>query len=144
MLGALEDPDERVLGAALNAAVEGCSFPAAMRIMRCLQDRALDARAAVLGVRAVAAHRTDEVLHWLLGMVLVETRLLRRTRLAPSSPEMLVALGALAAHWRNDPRAAEALALAGRSDDADVRVAITHGARRLSSSTLRAIEKDVR
>jgi len=50
--------------------------------------------------------------------------ILRRTRLAPASPELLAALSALAAHWSADPRAARAIALARESASPSIRAAV--------------------
>jgi hypothetical protein len=75
-------------------------------------------------VRAVASRRDDEALAWLLGRIITTGGLLRRVRLAPSSPEVLASLGALAAHWGDDPRAAVAIALARQSTSASFRAAV--------------------
>jgi len=75
-------------------------------------------------VRAIASRRDRETLAWILDRTLVIGGLLRRTRLAPASPELLASLGALAAHWADDPLAAVAINLARQSTSASLRAAV--------------------
>ena len=75
-------------------------------------------------VRAVASRRDDEALAWILDRTLVTGGLLRRTRLAPASPELLASLGALATYWGEDPRAVVAITLARQSTSASLRAAV--------------------
>ena len=83
------------------------------------QDLAVRAAA----VRAVATVRDDDTLDWLLSRVLQSGGLLRRTRLAPATPEMLAALTAIATRWPDDLRTAQALSLARSSASQSVRAA---------------------
>jgi len=120
-LSALTDPDNRVAFAGLTAAQEQC--PAACRdLIRKRVDRGdLDAQLRTMGIRIVARQRTAATLHWLLGFVVTEARWPLRLRLRPATPEMLSALGEVAAYWSADPQAATALALAENSKDPEVR-----------------------
>jgi hypothetical protein len=132
MITALGDADERVAFIALNAALEHCSGAAARLIMRRVEQGELkDSTLRVLGVRAVAAQRTEESLEWLVRRVVTRTRWLKRLKLAPRSSEVLAALAALAGLWREHPKSATALALAAKSTDSEVRLAITAGAVRV-------------
>jgi hypothetical protein len=132
MVTALGDSDERVLFIALNAALEHCSGGAARVIMRRIeQGDYKDSTLRVLGVRAVAAQQTEESLDWLVRRVVWRTRWLKRLRLAPRSGEVLAALAAIAGLWSQHPKSATALALAAKSADSEVRLAITAGAVRV-------------
>ena len=83
-----------------------------------------DGPARAAGIRAVATRRDDAALEWILGHALVPSGLLRRTRLAPASPELLASLTALATHWADHPGAAPVLELAHRSTSPSVRAAV--------------------
>jgi hypothetical protein len=132
MITALADSDERVLFIALNAAMEHCSGGAARLIMRRVEQHELkDTTLRVLGVRAVATLQTEESLEWLVRRVVTRTRWLKRLKLAPRSSETLAALAAVAGLWGNHPKSATALALAAKSPNSEVRLAITAGAVRV-------------
>jgi hypothetical protein len=132
MITALNDSDDRVLFITLNAAMEHCSAAAARLIMRRVDQGAYkDSTLRVLAVRAVAAQRTEESLEWLVRRAVTRTRWLKRLKLVPRSSEALAALAAIAGLWRDHPKAATALALASKSTDSEVRLAITAGAVRL-------------
>jgi hypothetical protein len=132
MITALSDSDERVIFIALNAALEHCSGGAARLIMRRMeQGEYKDSTLRVLGVRAVAAQQTEESLEWLVRRVVTRTRWFKRLKLNPRSSETLAALAAIAGLWPEHPKAAIALALAAKSNDSEVRLAITAGAVRV-------------
>jgi hypothetical protein len=132
MITALSDSDDRVLFIALNAALEHCSGGAARLIMRRIeQGEFKDSTLRVLGVRSVAALQTEESLEWLVRRVVTRTRWLKRLKLTARSAEMLAALAAVAGLWRDHPKSATALALAAKSTDSEVRLAITAGAVRV-------------
>ena len=132
MVTALGDSDERVVFIALNAALEQCSGAAARLIMRRFDEGGLkDTTLRVLGVRAVAMQQTEESLDWLVRRVMVRTRWLKRIKLAPRTSETLAALAAIAGLWRDHPKSATALALAAKSSDSEIRLAITAGAVRV-------------
>jgi hypothetical protein len=129
MITALADSDERVVFIALNAALEHCSGGAARLIMRRVEEREL--KDATLRVRAAAAQQTEESLDWLVRRVVTRSRWLKRPVLAPRSAEVLAALSAIAGLWRDHPKSAMALALAAKSTDSEVRLAVTAGAVRV-------------
>ncbi len=140
MAVAVRDEDERVVYAGLLAAQEKCS-PYVAATIRQRMDRAElnDGASRVAAVRAVAVAGDDAALPWLLGRTVTAGRLLRRTRLAPTSPEMLAALSAIAARWRKDPRAAEVLEMARASSSPTVRAAVIDSAARMSSGGFKIV-----
>jgi hypothetical protein len=78
-----------------------------------------------MGIRLVAQQqKSPEVLAWLLGFVVSETRWSRRPKLRASTPEMLAALSVIAAWGGDDPAAASAIRLAEESKDAEVRAKV--------------------
>jgi hypothetical protein len=125
LLAAIADPDERVVYCGILAAAQGCPADAAAVIQRRIDAGELtDATVCAAGIRAVASRRDDAALEWILKRTVVSGGLLRRTRLAPASPELLASLGVLAAHWPDDPRAAVAISLARESTSASMRAAV--------------------
>jgi hypothetical protein len=65
----------------------------------------------------------------LLRFVMGGTSLWGKPKLAPKSPEMLIALSGLARAWPNERRASVLIALAQESKDPDIAKAVTAGAR---------------
>jgi hypothetical protein len=55
--------------------------------------------------------------------------LLKRDTVAANSPELLAAVEGLAVHWREDPIAQQALALAAASSDPEISAAAAMSAR---------------
>ncbi len=121
---ALGDADEGNVRLGLGAAMTGCPRDAAAMLRARADDATLSPDLRALGVRALASHRSPETPAWLAARVVRTTRLMRRPALVPKSPEMLAALEGLATHWREDPKAKEALALAAASGDDEVRLAV--------------------
>jgi len=121
IVNAVGDPDERTAFLALTAAQERCPAAAAPVIMGRVDRDELDASLRALGIRAVAGRRDDVVLPWLLAHVQRRTKWLKRLKLREKSPEMLAALGSLAAFWREHPETRDAIAMALKSKDADIR-----------------------
>jgi hypothetical protein len=79
---------------------------------------------------AATAAKNKKTLEWLMGRVARRSRFLRKWELQPKGPEMLAALGALAAYWAQDPDVQEILNLAIRSGDPDLKKAM--GAQRVT------------
>ncbi|MEO8333788.1 MAG: hypothetical protein ABI664_02365 [bacterium] len=127
---AIRDDDERVMYAGLLAAQERCSALIASTI-RQRMDRGdiTDSTAMVAAVRAVGNIADDITLDWMLKRTIVPGGLLRRPRLAPTTPELLAALSVLAARWGDDPRAASVLEHARTSASPTVRAAVQLGGR---------------
>ncbi len=125
MLAALSDPDDRTVFQALSAAQDGCSDEGAAIIRQRVDDDELDASLRALGIRTVGGSRRDEATReWLLRRVVGRTKWLRRKKLLHSTPEMLAAVSALAAFWADDQEAGDAVNMARRSRDAEVRQAV--------------------
>jgi hypothetical protein len=123
-MAALTDKDDRVVFVGLTAAQEKCP-PGALDLIRQRVDRGeLDSQLRTMGIRIVAQQNSPEVLGWLLGFVVSETRWSRRTKLRASTPEMLAALSVIASAWGDDPAAATAIKLAEQSKDAEVRAKV--------------------
>ncbi len=125
---ALRDDDERVIYAGLLAAQDTCS-PAMAATIRERMDRGeiAESAARAAGVRAVAHIIDDDTLEWLLKRVVVAGGILRRARLAPTSPELLAALNVLALRWEHHPMATPALEQARASTSSTVRTAAQAG-----------------
>ena len=123
-LTALSDQDDRVVFVGLTAAQERCP-PGAVALIKQRVDRGqLDSQLRTMGIRVVAQQGSAEILGWLLGYVVAETRWARRPKLRPSTPEMLAALSMVAMVWGDDPAAANAIKLAEQSKDSEVRAKV--------------------
>src|SRR3954451_1923858 len=118
----LHDADDGILGLALSSVLDSCPPEAMSHLERIAADPKRQADARVLAIRAVARNGTRTALRLLRQLALPPRRWLRR-RLAPKSPELLAALSGMAAHWRNDPVAAEVLTLAMQHSDPEIRAA---------------------
>ncbi len=121
LLGALRDPDPRTVRLALTAALDDCP-PSALAIVTALaRDAATTSELRVLAIKVLGRASNGAALSALLELVDGGTTWLGRPRLATRSLELLAALMALAAGWRNDARVAGLLALAATSNDPDIR-----------------------
>ena len=153
IIAGVADSDERAVFYGLTAAQEGGCPPRAAAIIRGRVDaQTFDASLLTLAIRVLAAAdsgatpqlrgqgRTSQVLRasdleqpvvagkktldWLIGRVAQRSRFLRQWKLQSKSPEMLAALGALAAYWMADPQVQEIVALAVKSGDPDYKKAL--------------------
>jgi len=123
LLGALRDTDPRTVRLGLTAALEDCPASALPVVAELANDAGTASELRVLAIKVLGRVRNTAALTALLQLVDGGTNWLGRQRLAARSLELLAALMALAAGWRNDVRAAALLALAGASNDPDVRSA---------------------
>lgn len=123
---AVSDSDERIVRAALNAALEGgCPREAIGVLTERLSERSLDGMMAVLAIRVIAPIRLPIVLDVLVKSVLSKKRRwFFGRKLAPKSQPMLAALTALALTWSKEPAAMKVLALAERDTDPAVQSAL--------------------
>lgn len=124
LMAALADSDDRTAFAGLLAAQDRCP-PEAIALVRVRMDRdELDPPLRPVAIRVVASARAPDTLSWLAGFVAAPLPILRRLRLRPAGPDMLAALGAIAAGWRDDAAAQPVLRLATRSRDPRVRALV--------------------
>lgn len=121
LLGALRDADPRMVRVALTAALDDCPPSALPSITQIARDQAVGSEVRVLAIKVLGRVRNVGALTALLEIVDGGKNWLGRPRLAARSLEVLAALMALAAGWRNDGRAAALLALAAASGDPDIR-----------------------
>jgi hypothetical protein len=125
ILASVNDPDERVAYCGIVAAAQGCPPDTAAAIRRRVDAGELtDGTVRAAGIRAVATQTDEATLDWLLRRTIVTGGIIRRTRLAPASPELLASLSALATYWAADARAAEAISLARASSSPSIRAAV--------------------
>jgi hypothetical protein len=118
---ALEDQDDGVFRAALAAASEQCPPILGPRLEGIATEVGVAPEVRALAIRALAPLRRPETLPILVKATVVKGGFLRRARLREKGPELLAALGALAAYWSEDEHAAQPLALAAESDDSQIK-----------------------
>ncbi len=123
LLGALRDSDPRMARLALAAALEDCPPSALTVVAELARAAGTPSELRVLAIKVLGRVRNSIGLNALLALVDGGTNWLGRPRLAARSLELLAALMALGAGWRNDVQAAALLALAAASNDPDVRSA---------------------
>jgi len=121
LLGALRDADPRMVRVALTAALDDCPASAMPLITQIVHDGGVASELRVLAIKVLGRVRNVAALTALLEIADGGTNWLGRPRLAARSLELLAALMALAAGWRNDGRASVLLALAAASNDPDIR-----------------------
>ena len=129
LLGALCDPDPRLVRLGLNAALEHCPPSAVQFVTRVAQDASMTSELRVLAIKVLGRAGNPAALKALVRLVDGGTNWLGRPRLAARSLELLAALMALATGWADDRQARGLLALAAMSTDPDVRNAATMSAR---------------
>jgi hypothetical protein len=119
----LRDQDPRTLRLALSIAValQGCPDAAVPLLVNRATDRTLAGDLRALAVRCLGYTKAPAALETLLQITAGGRTLFGREKLAAKSPELLVALAALATGWRHDPRAGARLGLAASSTDAEIR-----------------------
>ena len=118
----LRDQDPRTLRLALGLAValQTCPDTAVPLLVNRATDRTLPGDLRALAVRALGYTRAPAALETLLQITAGGRTLFGREKLAAKSPELLVALAALATGWRHDPRARARLAIAASSTDGEI------------------------
>ncbi len=129
LLGALRDPDPRTVRLSLTAVLDDCPPSALARVTELAGDGAIPSELRVLAIKVLGRAGNTAALTALLELVDGGTNWLGRPKLATRSLELLAALMALAAGWRNDMRAAGLLALAATSNDPDIRNAASSATR---------------
>jgi hypothetical protein len=124
LIAGLADADGRIVYLALTAAHERCTSEGLSLIRGRVERGELDAPLRALGIRAVATVRSPDTLRWLIGRAVTKSKVFGRVRLLPPTQETLAALTAIGSGWRNDPEAAQVIALAARSKVPEVRAAV--------------------
>jgi hypothetical protein len=121
----LSDPDPRNLRLALGVAVatQTCPEEAVPMLASRASDRTVTADVRVLAARVLGYCTAESALQALLRLTSAGRTLFGREKLPPKSPELLVALAALATSWRHDPRARAQLARAAAASDREIRAA---------------------
>jgi hypothetical protein len=94
------------------------------QVERIAADSRRTSETRVSAVKILARSRGPHVVQLLVGIALTK-RFWFRVKLAAKSPELLAAVAALAANWRDHPLAAPVLALAHGHSDPDIRAAAT-------------------
>ena len=128
MVAGLADSDGRIVYLAITAALERCPREGLTLIRGRVERGELDAPLRALGIRAVASLRTPDTLRWLIDRATATSKLFRRRKILPTTPETLAALTAIGNVWPNDPDAAEVIELASRSRIPEVRAAVRSAA----------------
>ena len=126
----LADSDERVVRLALTAAQQFCPEAIVPAVAHRAMDPAMSSDVRVLAIRVLGTAGTPLARDTLVQMTSGGRSFLGVEKLARKSPELLAALGALAASWREDPEARRAIERAASSRDPEIRAAVTAGARR--------------
>jgi hypothetical protein len=156
IVAGLADTDERATFYALSAAQEGgCPARGVNMLRQRIEKGDLDSSLTTLAIRVLAAAdsgasptlsgrgRTSQMLRamdlqsagvnvgkktfdWLVRKVASKS-IFGKWKLRQKSPEMLAALGALSAYWNHDPDVQELVSMAVKSNDAEVRKALSAG-----------------
>jgi hypothetical protein len=127
LLTSLRDPDPRTARLALSAALESCPPAALPLVVQVARDGQIPSELRVLAIKVLGRASAQAALSGLLALTNGGTTWRGRPKLPPRSLELIAALMALATGWRSDARAQAVLALAGGSDDPDVRNASDAG-----------------
>ncbi|HYT72118.1 MAG TPA: hypothetical protein VEK78_12100 [Gemmatimonadales bacterium] len=125
LLAALKDRDPRTVRLALGLGVALQQWPdaAVPLLVGHATDRSHTTDLRVLAIRALGYTAAPAALEALLRLTTGGRTLFGKRRLPFKSPQLLVALTALATGWSADPRAQERLARATASRDPEVRAA---------------------
>jgi hypothetical protein len=123
LIAALRDADPRVARLALAAVQGGCAASVVPHIARWAANGAAPPDLRGLAIRALGGTRAPAARNALLELTRSGRTFLGREKLPPKSPELLVALRALATGWAGDPAARRVLARAAASKDPDIRTA---------------------
>src|SRR6266568_1402933 len=123
LIAGLRDQDPRTLRLALSIAValQACPDTAVPLLVNRATDRTLAGDLRALAVRCLGYTKAPAALETLLQLTAGGRTLFGREKLAAKSPELLVALAALATGWRRDPRARARLLIAASSSDEEIR-----------------------
>jgi hypothetical protein len=123
LVAGLRDQDPRTLRLALSLAValQACPEAAVPLLVSRAMDRTLPGDLRALAVRCLGYTTAPTALDTLLQLTAGGRTLFGRERLPAKSPELIVAVAALATGWRQDPRARARLAIAASATDGEIR-----------------------
>jgi len=123
LITALKDADPRTLRLALSLLVTLQSVPDAALplVVSRATDREIAPDLRVLAIRVLGCTAAPAAFETLLRLTSSGRSFLGREKLPPKSPELLVALTALAVGWGADPQARATLARAAASSDPEIR-----------------------
>lgn len=125
LVAALRDNDVAMLKIGLKAARSALPESAVPILAKRVIDPAFPPEFRTSALQLLARSSSVLALEALLRFALGGTTLLGKLKLAPKSPEMLIALSGLARSWASERRAAPLLALARESKDAEIAAAAT-------------------
>ena len=122
LVTALRDHEPRIMRLALGllVALQACPEVLVPLVVSHATDRTLASDLRVLAIRALGGTSAPAALEALLRLTSAGRTLFGRARFPPKSPEVVVALQALATGWRGDPRAAARLTQAAASSDPEI------------------------
>jgi len=120
----LTDGDDLIFRTALAGALDSCPTEAAPLLIDQLESRGQAADVRLQIVRVLGTISTPATRDCLIRRALARRRWLPGRRLATKSPEMIAAIGGLAARWRDDPAVRDVLRLAAKSPDPEIRAAL--------------------
>jgi len=122
LVTALRDHEPRIMRLALGllVALQACPEVLVPLLVSHATGRTLASDLRVLAIRALGGTSAPAALEALLRLTSAGRTLFGRARFPPKSPEVVVALQALATGWRGDPRAAARLTQAAASSDPEI------------------------
>lgn len=123
IVGALADAEQRLVRLALIAAQPRVPSAAVSRVIALVNDPQAPKDLRLQGLQVLGASRSPEALEVLLALTDGGRTLFGRRKLAAKTPELLVALAALATGWGREPRVMAVLARAAVARDPDIRAA---------------------
>lgn len=119
----LKDREEGIVRLVLLAALESCPAEVVKSVEALLGERQRSPELRALAVRVLAKASGPQGVPRLMDLA-GQRRIFRGWKLAPKSPIVLAALGALAQFWPSDPHVASLLAMAREHPDPDYRLAV--------------------
>ncbi len=129
LAAALRDTDVSMLKIGLKAARASMPESVVPILAKRVVDPQFPPEFRTSAIQLLSRSNSVLALEALLRFTMGGTTLLGKSKLAPKSPEMLIALSALARAWPNERRAAQLLALARESKDTDIVKAAAPGHR---------------
>jgi len=130
LTSALADADDRIVRLALTAAQRHCPDRIVPLVAGLATERARSSDLRIGAIRVLGSARATRARDILLRLTSGGRTFFGREKLAPTTPEFLAALSALAAGWAGDGAARRVLVQAAGSPDPSVRAAAAPEAER--------------